>query len=123
MQNIISASSANSIVRFRAACGPNGTLSERKTSCASGVSGAPTLAETPALAARTFTVSNSSIGIPIREAISAFAIAAAIGERQVFPLHTNRNKRCRAMAGSTKVGLTLDHRSLKEANALRSLAQ
>src|ERR1051326_4086941 len=80
MQKINSASLANSGVRFRAACGRTGTLNDPKTSAASGVSGAPTLADTPALNARMLTVSSDSKGIPRRLAISASAIAAAIGE-------------------------------------------
>src|SRR6185503_15684038 len=102
MQKIISASAANSGVRFRAACGWTGTLKDCSTSTASGVIGDPTLADTPALSARAFTVSRALNGIPSRVAISALAMAAAIGERQVLPLHTNRNTRCGCGSGGAK---------------------
>src|ERR1044072_579523 len=70
MQKIISASAANSGVRFLAACGWIGTLKDSSTSTASGVIGAPTLADTPALSARAFTVASVLYGIPNRAALS-----------------------------------------------------
>jgi len=55
---------------------------------ASGVIGAPMLAEIPALRTSRFAGSSAATGICRRAAISALPIAAAIGERHVLPLHT-----------------------------------
>src|SRR6266536_601838 len=94
MHQTASAASISSGVTARDRCRPASTPSSSSTCPASRVIGSPGRADTPALSTPT----------PLAGASSAWAIAAAMGERQVLPPQTNSSRRCPTRVAGTPTG-------------------